>query len=102
MDDLKQKAVSFLNEIGIKAERGDVPVNSFLPDITIKDGTIIYNDKTHVSDILHEAGHLACIPGKYRSTCQADMGKNQKKIWDIVETAVKYKTTQSDKVEDDL
>lgn len=83
----RDATIAFLAEVGIPATEGDVPTTSFLPNITIKDGAIIYNKNTHVSDILHEAGHLACIPGKYRNLCQSDMGKNQRKIWDIAEAA---------------
>ena len=79
--------ISFLNKIGIQTERGNIPKNSFIPNVAIKNGTIRYNRKSRSSDLLHEAGHLACVPRKYRALCQGDMGKSLRKIWDIADEA---------------
>lgn len=78
----RNAAISFLRSIGLEIREGDVCTASFLPNITIKDGALIYNDKCDVSDILHEAGHLAAIPTKYRTMCQADMKESIPAIWE--------------------
>lgn len=59
------QAVAFLDSIGIpcQAEPGAV---GFLPGIDIRDGVLHYDPQVPVSNLLHEAGHLAILPGEYR------------------------------------
>ncbi len=71
----RDNALSFLAEVGIPASKGDVPPDSFLPNITVKDGVIVYNDATHISDLLHEAGHLAILPSRFRKSANKDFAK---------------------------
>jgi hypothetical protein len=52
---------NFLREIGIETCEGEVPANTFLSAILIKNGVIVYNSE-HLQfpgDLLHEAGHVA-------------------------------------------
>lgn len=82
-----EEIIAFLNEIGIKTSRGNVPSNSFMPNIAIQDGSIIYNKDATLGDLLHEAGHLAIIPKKYRPMCQGDMDESMRAIFDKAEIA---------------
>lgn len=75
------KVVAFIDSIGIPIQKGKVPKSSFLPNIAIKRGGIVYNDEVCTADILHEAGHLAIIPLQYRDICSGDMDKSAQKIW---------------------
>ncbi|MCU0433380.1 MAG: hypothetical protein MUC87_08010 [Bacteroidia bacterium] len=55
------KITRFLHEIGIETREGEVPENTFLSAILIKNGVIVYNSE-HLQfpgDLLHEAGHVA-------------------------------------------
>lgn len=76
-----QKAVNFLNGIGIKTVRGNVPNNSFIPGIKIWRGSLFYNHRVKAADLLHEAGHIAVVPSKYRIFCTGDMDKSYQRIW---------------------
>lgn len=63
-------------------EEGYVHPGTFIPNILIRDGGIIYNSRVRISDLLHEAGHLAIIPEKYRYICNGDMDKSIMDIWE--------------------
>ena len=39
---------------------------TFLPGVWIKKGTLFVQATAHPSDVLHEAGHLAIIPSRFR------------------------------------
>lgn len=55
-----------LAKIGIEAiETQDA--KGFLDDVRIDRGRILYKPDARPSNILHEAGHLACIPPRFRS-----------------------------------
>lgn len=82
-----QQAIIFLKGIGFNTERGEVTANSFVPNITIKNGEIVYNEEALVGDMLHEAGHLAILPAKYRSICQANVGRSVAEIWKHADAA---------------
>lgn len=79
------KTVAFMNHIGIPAKKGPVPRTSFLPNICIKKGGIVYNEKVDVADILHEVGHIAIMPSKYRGLCSGDMDRSIAKIFNLAE-----------------
>lgn len=78
----RKKVVSFLNAIGIVTKRGRVPKDSVLKHVAIVNGGIVFDVKVRARDLLHEAGHLALIPGKYRPLCSGNMDKSVQKIWD--------------------
>ena len=77
----KNKVINFLNSIGIPTIKGYVPIMSFLPGILIKQGTLIYNGKATLGDMLHEAGHLAIVPGKYRKFMSGKLDRSIKRIY---------------------
>jgi hypothetical protein len=61
------KILNFFDEIKIKYEFAQDIKESFVPHIKIKKGVIHFDyAKVLVLDLLHEGGHLALIPEKYR------------------------------------
>lgn len=73
-----EKVTTFLCEIGIDYYVSDEDFDSFLTGIKIEGGKLKINPKTIlcVGDILHEAGHLACLPLSLRSEINDDVGKS--------------------------
>jgi hypothetical protein len=66
--------VRFLREVGLAVREEHLPANTFLPGLTIKDGTLVF-DRTallYPGDLLHEAGHLAVLPGPARQSANAE------------------------------
>jgi hypothetical protein len=64
-----EKALYFIEEIGIEVEFGAIPHNDcFLPGLLIEQGRIVVdrNGLQFPGDILHEAGHLAVVPAAER------------------------------------
>lgn len=68
------QVVSFLRETGIPVYFDTIEGQTFLPGISISNGTILVDkDKlTYPGDILHEAGHIAVVPAADRSTLSED------------------------------
>lgn len=73
------KAAAFLNEIGIPARQVD-QVSGFLPNVHISKGELEYTASCDVSDLLHEAGHLATVPAQFRSFLDGDVSKGQNRM----------------------
>jgi len=74
MTDL-DRTLDFLNGIGfsLTAEHG---VNGFLDGggVLIRDGALVYDpDRALVSDLLHEAAHIAIMPPRWRPLLQRDV-----------------------------
>jgi hypothetical protein len=64
------KALAFIQEIGIPVLFQSIESPSFLPGLRIQNGSIII-DKAQLKfpgDILHEAGHIAVVPAADRPT----------------------------------
>jgi hypothetical protein len=68
-----EKCVDFLNAIGIQTLFREIEPGSFLPGLSIENGTIVVDVQQlqHPGDILHEAGHIAVVPAKDRSRLTA-------------------------------
>lgn len=64
-----ERVFHFLREIGISIYVSEENFDSFLPGVRIENGGLkIYLKKLLcVGDILHEAGHLACLPSNLRA-----------------------------------
>jgi hypothetical protein len=64
------KCIPFLNGIGIKTVFRKIETLSFLPGLLIENGCIIIDRDALLfpGDILHEAGHIAVVPGPERAT----------------------------------
>jgi hypothetical protein len=65
-----EKAVTFIQNIGIPVHFRPITTNTFLPGICIMNGEIIVDNEKlkYPGDILHEAGHIAVVPANKRST----------------------------------
>jgi hypothetical protein len=68
-NELVQKMISFIQEIGIPVKIGRVDGDTFLPGIDVADGGLIVDESRllYPGDILHEAGHIAVTPGSFRN-----------------------------------
>ncbi len=71
--------VNFLNEIGIDTQAANLPGDCFLPGVEISGGTIKFDAKQllAVSDLLHEAGHLAVTPKAHRAQMGGQLSPEQ-------------------------
>lgn len=84
-----ERTFNFLNSIGITVtlQHG---VNGFLPGIKINDGKLIIDPvRCPVSNLLHEAGHLAITPSQYRTWMSDDLEQGQKAMLEDVQRIVK-------------
>ena len=72
-NDLLERCVAFLHEIGIETEFSSLPGDSFLPGLSIEKGRIIIDREAlaYPGDILHEAGHIAVVPAADRALLDA-------------------------------
>lgn len=81
-DQLLEKIVGFVLEIGISVKYGSVPSEKeFLPGICISNGGLIVDKATlkYPGDILHEAGHLAVISSEERQKIDGVLDTNTDK-----------------------
>jgi hypothetical protein len=67
-----QRVVDFLREIGLSVEI-ESGASGFLPHCRIEKGTLLVDPRCPVSNLLHEAGHLATIPPVYRPWMDDDL-----------------------------
>ncbi|MGN7988828.1 hypothetical protein ACTJKC_15870 [Pedobacter sp. 22226] len=60
--------LSFLRDIGISYSLEEIEGETFLPGLKLRTGTLIIDrgKLLYPGDILHEAGHLACMPPDIR------------------------------------
>ena len=67
-DNTMKRIIAFLNEIGIENELTQDQFESFLPGVKIENGKLRINEAFLLfpGDVLHEAGHLACLPPEIR------------------------------------
>jgi len=65
---INERVVEWLASKGIEVEfTEEIFPDSFVPGVWLDRGKVIVNrERAHVGDVLHEAGHLACIPSKFR------------------------------------
>lgn len=70
-----QPIVAFLRDIGVGVEFGPGAQNGFLPGVNIHAGIIHVDPDTLVGpgDLLHEAGHMAVLPRRFRSGLGSDL-----------------------------
>lgn len=70
--------LNFLDEIKIPFEFDNLAENTFLPGLALKQGKLIIDTAKlkYPGDILHEAGHLACVPVEIRATMSDNLEDN--------------------------
>lgn len=60
------QAIGFLREIGLSIQKED-NVSGFSPGVEIRHGGLVVDPfNVQMADLLHEAGHLAIMPGQFR------------------------------------
>lgn len=75
--------MNFLAEIGLSARL--VPgAAGFLEGVRIVGGGLEVDPNARASNVLHEAGHLAVIPGRYRPFMHGDLSDGIAKMMDAV------------------
>lgn len=76
-DDLLDRIVRFLLDIGLQISKAEHGQQTFLPGIAVDHGTLIIDETKllYPGDLLHEAGHLAVIPSERRRRARDDFGK---------------------------
>ncbi|WP_293785940.1 hypothetical protein [uncultured Pedobacter sp.] len=69
MDQNTNRILNFLKEIGISYSLEEISSETFLPGLKLRAGTLVIDmaKLTYPGDILHEAGHLACMPPAIRN-----------------------------------
>ncbi len=73
---LLDKIIEFILDIGFTIRKADFNHPSFLPGITVDQGTLVISESKllYPGDLLHEAGHLAVISPEKRSNIQDNVG----------------------------
>lgn len=68
--DITDRIIDFLRNVGIAVEERTLSAATLLPGVTIRCGELVVDRArlTWPGDLLHEAGHLAVIPGHLRTT----------------------------------
>ena len=71
-DPIQAQILAFLDRIGIPVEIEPVPEGSFLPGVTVRHGTLVFDPANlpHPGDLLHEAGHIAGTDPAVRGTLE--------------------------------
>ncbi|MNI63605.1 hypothetical protein D3C73_1189880 [compost metagenome] len=67
--------LSFLDRIGLLYKLTEIDGQTFLPGLKLSEGILIIdiNKLLYPGDILHEAGHLACMPPEIRQGMSDDL-----------------------------
>jgi len=70
--------LSFLDRIGLVYKLTEIDGQTFLPGLKLSEGTLIIdiNKLLYPGDILHEAGHLACMPPEIRQSMSDDLASS--------------------------
>ena len=67
--------LAFVDEIDLACAPGTVDETSFIPGVAIRNGGLIYDPSRLITpgDLLHEAGHLAAVPSRWRGQIHGDV-----------------------------
>ncbi|AZI24181.1 aspartyl/asparaginyl beta-hydroxylase domain-containing protein [Pedobacter sp. G11] len=68
INQLTAKLLDFISEIGLQYQLESITEETFLPGLKLSGGILIVDPEKllYPGDILHEAGHLACMPPEIR------------------------------------
>jgi hypothetical protein len=84
VDALLLRVIAELNGIGLEARLVE-GATGFLRGVRIVGGALHIAPEGRVSDVLHEAGHLACLPNRYRHRATDDIDVVAREMLDDVE-----------------
>ncbi len=75
-DPLVERLAAFVRGIGLPVHTGELPAETFLPGLDIRDGGIVVDETrlAYPGDLLHEAGHLAVTDPAERSAPRLSPG----------------------------
>lgn len=73
------RVVQVLGQIGIPVRAGDA-AGGFSKGCRIDAGALIYDDTVSASTLLHEAGHIAICPGRFRALLNGDLEASNARI----------------------
>lgn len=76
-------AIAALNEIGIPAHV-EAGARGFIEGVRIEGGELYVDPAAPVSGLLHEAGHLACVPKRFRHYVGKDLGPALSRMFDEI------------------
>ncbi|WP_054432535.1 hypothetical protein [Achromobacter sp. 2789STDY5608633] len=77
-----QSAIAFLRSIGLTVTERE-GATGFIPHIRITAGTLEVDPACPVSNLLHEAGHCATVPERYRSLLDGNISSGQQQMLDL-------------------
>ncbi len=79
-----EMCVAFVLEIGLEAV--EFPgASGFLPCVEIVSGKLHFDRNCRISDFLHEAGHLAIIPHRFRYLMAGDLEDGIERMFELIE-----------------
>lgn len=75
MSSVLKRILAFLEEIDLKYHLEPLHEVTFLPGLKLREGALVIDTirLLYPGDILHEAGHLACMPPYIRQTMSDDL-----------------------------
>ena len=80
-----ERVIEHLRRIGL-AVHVDSGVNGFVPGVRIVDGALSVDPTCLSSSLLHEAGHLAIVPGRFRSLMNDNLAVGMRRMFDELES----------------
>lgn len=79
------QTIHFLNHIGLPTAIVDeTPKSSFMPHLFIRHGTLEVTRDVLIGDLLHDAGHLAVIPGRLRHLMHGNLYRSFEAIFEQI------------------
>lgn len=78
------RAVEFLQKIGLKVKI-QAGASGFVEHINIVDGELLVDPQAPASACLHEAGHLAIVPNRFRHYLSGNIGKGISRMLDEID-----------------
>jgi len=82
------RAIEFVRSIGIPVSTTDSEevASAFVPYCRVKGGGLMVNpEKVFPGDIIHEAGHIAVIPSRFRPSASGTFGKSLREMKDYMD-----------------
>jgi quercetin dioxygenase-like cupin family protein len=75
---LTAKLLDFISEIGLQYQVESITGETFLPGLKLSNGILVVDPEKllYPGDILHEAGHLACMPPEIRMEMSDSLPNN--------------------------
>lgn len=73
------KVITFLQSIGMEIDiRGGA--SGFIDGVRIENGRLLVDPSCRASGLLHEAGHIACVPDRFRGYMSDNLAKGMRRM----------------------